>query len=201
MFYVYEWFIKDTNEVIYVGKGSNNRYKVRKHNLMFNEFLKRFNCDSRIVKYYDDEESAFQGESDRIAELKAIGQCVCNINTGGRGGLSETWTPERRRKHSKNNIMKSQEQRDRMSKQNPMKNPEVAMRVGKKHRKAVIVDGHYFDSVTSAAEYIGTWDVYLTKCIRDKNGLCKGHKCEYANQQPSRENTDNSITEGSTTNG
>ena len=200
MFYVYEWFIKDTNEVIYVGKGSKNRYKVRKHNLMFNEFLKRFDCDSRIIKRYEDEQSAFQGESDRIAELKAIGQCVCNINTGGTGGLSETWTPEKRRKYSENNVMKSQEQRDRMSKQNPMKNPEVAMKVGEKHRKAVIVDGKYFDSVTSAAEYIGTWDVYLTKCIRDKNGLCKGHKCEYANQQPSRGKSDNSTTEGSTTN-
>ncbi len=200
MFYVYEWFIKDTNEVIYVGKGSKNRYKVRKHNLMFNEFLKRFDCDSRIVKYYNDEQSAFQGESDRIAELKAIGQCVCNINSGGNGGLSESWTPEKRRKYSENNVMKSKEQRERMSKQNPMKDPEIAMRVGKKHRKAVIVDEKYFDSVTSAAEYIGTWDVYLTRCIKNKNGLCKGHKCKYANQQPSQENVDNSTLKGSTTN-
>ena len=201
MFYVYEWFIKDTNEVIYVGKGSNNRYKVRKHNLMFNEFLKRFDCDSRIVKYYEDEQSAFQGESDRIAEFKAIGQCVCNINTGGRGGLSETWTPERRRKYSENNVMKSQDQRDRMSRLNPMKNPEVAEKVARKIRKAVIIDGIYFDSVIKGAEYIGTWDVYLTKCIKEKNGLCKGHKCEYANQQPSRGKVDNSTSEGSTTNG
>lgn len=200
MFYVYEWFIKDTGEVIYVGKGSKNRYKVRKHNLMFNEFIKRFDCDSRIVKYCEDEQSAFQEESDRIAELKAIGQCVCNINTGGKGGLSETWTPEKMRKYSENNVMKSQEQRDRMSKQNPMKNPEVAMKVGKRHKKAVVVDGKYFDSVTSAAEYIGTWDVYLSKCIRYKKGLCKGHRCEYANRQPSRGNTDNSTAEGSTTN-
>ena len=26
-YYVYEWFIVDTNEVFYVGKGKGNRYK------------------------------------------------------------------------------------------------------------------------------------------------------------------------------
>lgn len=185
MFYVYEWFIKDTGEIIYVGKGSRNRYKVRKHNYMFNEFLKRFNCESRIVKYYEKEQDSFQGESDRIAELKAKGLCVCNINTGGKGGLSEHWTPEKRKKYSENNVMKSQEQRSRMSRNNPMKNPKTAMLVGKKHRKAVIVDGKMFDSVALAAQYIGTWDIYLTKCIKSKDGLCKGHICKYANQQPS----------------
>ena len=199
MFYVYEWFIKDTEEIIYVGKGTKNRYKVRKHNQMFNEFIKRFNCDSRIFKYFDDEHSAYIGEEERIAELKAIGQCVCNINTGGKGGLSESWTPEKRRKYSENNVMKSSEQRKRMSANNPMKNPDIAKTVGEKHRKAVIIDGKIFDSVTEGALYIGTWDVYLTRCIR-KNGMCKGHKCEYANLQPSRGKSDNSTTEGSTTN-
>ena len=201
MFYVYEWFIKDTNEIIYVGKGLNNRYRVRKHNYMFNEFIKRFNCDSRIYAYYENEEEAFVGETNRIAELKAIGQCVCNINTGGRGGLSEHWTPERRLKYSENNVMKSQDQRDRMSRLNPMKNPEVAKRVADQHKKAVIIDGKYFNSVTEGAMYIGTWNVYLSKCIRNKNGYCKGHKCEYANQQPSQGNVDNSTLKGSTTNG
>ena len=201
MFYVYEWFIIQTGEVIYVGKGCKNRYKVRKHNYMFDEFVKRFDCDSRIVKEFETEDKAFEGELERIAELKAIGQCVCNINTGGKGGLSEHWTAEKRKKYSENNVMKSQEQRTRMSINNPMKNPVVAEKVAKTKRKPVLVDGKYFDSVTSAAEYIGTWDVYLSKCLKDKNGMCKGHKCEYGNQQPSHTKSDNSSVEGSTTNG
>lgn len=200
MFYVYEWFIKETNEVIYVGKGTRDRYKVRKHNLMFNEFLKRFNCESRIVKYYDTEEEAFNAENERVCELKALGQCVCNINTGGRGGLSEHWTPEKRRKCSEYNVMKSQKNRDRMKRYNPMFDPKIAMKAGITHKKPVIVDGKLFDSVSSAAEYIGTWDVYLSKCIISKSGICKGHKCEYANQKPSYMNTSNSNVEGSTTN-
>ena len=50
MFYVYEWFIKETNEIIYVGKGCRNRYKCLQHNRIFKEFIKRFNCESRIIK-------------------------------------------------------------------------------------------------------------------------------------------------------
>ena len=200
MFYVYEWYIKDTNEIIYVGKGSKNRYKVKKHNKMFNEFISRYECDSRIVKTFEKEEDAFHYEYTHVAELKSIGQCVCNIYNGGFGGETKSWTPEKRHKYSEYNVMKSKKQRERMSNYNPMKNKETAKRVGIKHRKAVIVDGKYFDSVKSAADYIGTWDIYVTKCIRDKQGMCKGHKCEYANQQPSQTNTDNSSLEGSTTN-
>ena len=200
MFYVYEWFIKDTGEIIYVGKGCKNRYKVRKHNKTFNEFVSRFDCDSRIVKTFEREEDAFHYEYERVEELKAIGQCVCNIYNGGFGGETKSWTPEKRHKYSKNNVMKAQKQRKRMSEYNPMKNKDTAERVGKKHRKAVIVDGQYFDSIKSASKHIGTWDIYLTECIRHKNGMCKGHKCEYANQQPSKGNIGNSTLEGSTTN-
>lgn len=53
MYYVYEWFIVETGEVIYVGKGTGRRYKVRKHNRLFNEMIRRFECDSRIVKEFE----------------------------------------------------------------------------------------------------------------------------------------------------
>ena len=43
MFYVYEWFIVETNFVFYVGKGCRNRYKVRKHNKLFNYIINLFN--------------------------------------------------------------------------------------------------------------------------------------------------------------
>ena len=59
MFYVYEWYIVSTNEVIYVGKGCRNRYKVRKHNQFFNDMITRFECDSRIIKYFEKEEKRF----------------------------------------------------------------------------------------------------------------------------------------------
>ena len=110
MFYVYEWYIKETGEIIYVGKGCKNRYKVRKHNRLFNEMIKRYDCESRIVKRFDSEKEAFEYEFERVFQLKCIGQCVCNINKGGAGGVTNWWTDEKREQYSKNNVMKSKEQ-------------------------------------------------------------------------------------------
>lgn len=65
--------------------------------------------------------------------------------------------------------------------------------------KPVIIDGIYFKNVRTGAKYIGVWSESLIRAIKN-NRLCKGHKCEYANQQPSHTNTDKSSVEGSTTN-
>ena len=46
MYYVYEWYVIDTNEIFYVGKGTRNRYKVRKHNKFFDDFIELSETDS-----------------------------------------------------------------------------------------------------------------------------------------------------------
>lgn len=147
MFYVYEWYIIDTGEVIYVGKGVRNRYKVRKHNKMFNEMIKRFKCDSRIIKEFELEKDAFAYEFERVNELREIGQCVCNIYDGGSGGTTEWWTDEQKVKYSEKNVMKSKEQRERMSKNNPMKNPEIAEKTNAKKRVVVIIGDVEYPSI------------------------------------------------------
>ena len=61
MFYVYEWYIKDTNEIFYVGKGIGKRYKVTKgRNSQFNKMLEKYDCDSRIIKWFKNEKDAFE---------------------------------------------------------------------------------------------------------------------------------------------
>lgn len=262
MYYVYEWFIKDTDEVFYVGKGCRNRYKVRKHNKLFNEFIKRYDCDSRIIKTFEIEQDAFAYEYQRIAELKSVGQCVCNIHEGGTGGTTAWWTDDMKIKYSEDNVMKSEIQRKRMSENNPMKDANTAKRVGEKHRrhitvgdtefetiglvanhynvtchevykwlksgentfgekcfhtngayekikrpnrtkptckKPVFVDGKYFETKLLASKYLGisisTFNIWIKQTQPHK-----GHRCEYANQQPSQSNISNSRLKGSTTN-
>lgn len=206
MFYIYEWYIVDTNEIIYVGKGSKKRYLSKQHNNIFREFIKRYNCKSRIIEYFDDEQKAYEKEFDRINELKAINQCVCNKNIGGSGGgASKThkmsrWTLEQKKKYSINNVMKHNEQRKRMSINNPMKNEEYARKNGISHRKPFFIGEIEFQTLKEAAEYynctIQTINYYL------KKGYKQNQKCYYkqGNQQPSHENSDKSIVEGSTTN-
>lgn len=269
MFYVYEWFIKETGEVIYVGKGSNKRYLSKQHNSVFKELIRRFNCGSRIVSEYEKEEDAFQKEFDYINELKAKGQCVCNIHKGGYGGGSSNgktkrWTKEERQKYSEYNIMKSAQQRQRMSENNPMKNPRTVEKVNsqkripiivgnKKYQSAkslakdynktenavrewakkgytpfgekcfyekdgekenwkelyehrhstnnikIIIDNKLFNSYADACIYLNTNWRRLKKYISENKPI-DGHICMYANQQPSRGNSDKSTAEGSTTN-
>jgi hypothetical protein len=260
-YYVYEWFNKDTKEIFYVGKGCKNRYKqTRKRNKWFNEYYSKNNCESRIVKYFENEQDAFVYENKKIIEYKNKKQCFCNLDNGGNGGCNFIWTPEMRKYKSENNPMKNQYQRERMSKNNPMKNPDIAKKqkkkickkvilgnkmydslkdlakyynvcdnavqywlkrgygrnnelcyyYGKKPKKIIIrthettnkpiyIDGKYFKNVKSGANYIGVWSESIIRAIKN-NKLCKGHKCEYVNQQPSYTNSDKSSVEGSTTN-
>lgn len=265
MFYVYEWYDCETNQIIYVGKGYRRRYKVRKHNKFFNHYIATHKCASRIVKEFDNEKDAFDYEFQRVNELRQSGQCFCNIYNGGFGGTVDCWTDTRRQEYSLKNVMKSTAQRQRMSQNNPMKQPEVVAKVvastkrtimlgdtqynsakeiamlygittnavyawvqkgyspmgdrcfyvetgeqpnwkekfenrHKTNLKQVVVDGTIFQSVKSAATFLQCDSSVLIRKIKS-NQPYKGHICKYVNQQPSRAKSDNSSTEGSTTNG
>lgn len=163
MYYVYEWYNEITGEVFYVGKGTKNRYKVKKHNKKFNEYIKNNKCESRITKTFESEKDAFEYEYTRILELKSIGQCKCNIYNGGYGGSTEWWTDELKEKYSKNNVMKSESQRKRMSENNPMKNPETALKANSHKRRAVIINGIKYESITDAMKRYNTFYEAIAK--------------------------------------
>ena len=182
MFYVYEWYIKDTNEIIYVGKGCRNRYKVRKHNKLFNEMIKRFDCDTRILKHFDNEKDAFDYEYQRVNELWAIGQSCCNIYKGGLGGTINWWTDEKRKWYSDNNVMKSEYQRKRMSTNNPMKNKEIALKVNEKNKKKVVINDIEYNSVLDVCKkYNVCYETVQKWCKKGTNPF--GEKCRYYNEK------------------
>lgn len=183
MYYVYEWFIEETGEIIYVGKGTRGRYKVKKHNKFFNDMIKRYKCSSRIVKEFENEDDAFRYEFERVLELKIKGQCVCNIYNGGFGGDTKWWTEERRKEYSENNVMKNQEQRKRMSENNPMKNKETARRVAEKNSRKICVEDKVYPSLLKVSEsYKVSPQLFLYWLQR---GYTKNHeRCYYYGEQP-----------------
>lgn len=74
-YYVYEWYIVETGEVFYVGKGSGNRVtSMKDRNDLFKQIRREHKCDYRILKHFTDNEKAFEYEKQRGLELKAIGQ-------------------------------------------------------------------------------------------------------------------------------
>ena len=185
MYYVYEWFNTETDEVFYVGKGCGRRYKVRKHNNLFNSYLAENNCESRIVKTFDSEDDAFQFELERTFELWSIGQASCNIYAGGTGGTRSWWTEERRAQYSENNVMKSDEQRDRMRNDNPMFDKSVVSQSSHAHMRPIVVDGVEFESARKAAEALGVHEATIRAWC--KAGVSSsGAKCAYADGFPTR---------------
>ena len=67
-YYVYEWYIVDTDEVFYVGKGCGDRYKTtRRNNKFFNDMYNSHECDVRILEDCLTEEEAYAKEMEWIA--------------------------------------------------------------------------------------------------------------------------------------
>lgn len=65
--------------------------------------------------------------------------------------------------------------------------------------KAVLIDGKRFNTLKEGAAYIGVTSSKLISYLK-RNKPLKGHICKYDNQQPSTMKSDNSNSEGSTTN-
>lgn len=69
-FYVYEWFIKETGEVFYVGKGRGNRYKAHHERAYEAEKIREmYDTDVRFVKKGLTEEEAVELESQEMIRI------------------------------------------------------------------------------------------------------------------------------------
>lgn len=69
-FYVYEWFVKETNEIFYVGKGRGNRYKMYHENAPEAEKIRQmFDTDIRFVATGLSEEDALELESKEMIRI------------------------------------------------------------------------------------------------------------------------------------
>lgn len=183
MFYVYAWYNVKTKEIFYVGKGTGNRYKqIRDRNKLFIKYYDNNVCCVKIMKYFEHEEDAFEYEHKHITRLKKIGQCCCNLDNGGVGGVSFVWTDEMRAYQSKYNPMKDEFQRKRMSKQNPMKQKDVSVIVASKKKRPVVINGKYFDGVSDAAEFYNKYPQQIALwCKRGYDG--NRNPCRYFDEK------------------
>lgn len=84
-YYVYAWYIKETNEIFYIGKGTGNRYRTRKReNKYFMKMLKSHDCAPRILYKNLDEKTAFDIEKREIALFRNMGRRpLTNVLDGG----------------------------------------------------------------------------------------------------------------------
>ena len=182
-FYVYEWFNTETGEVFYVGKGCKKRYlEINRRNKFFLEYIEKNPVDVRKVYENLSEEEAFKLEAEITEHYRKIGQCKCSLAKGGSGGVSSVWTPEFKKYWSEHNPMKEKAQKERMRLNNPMHNKEYALKNGAKHKRAVVINGIFYEGVIDAAKACGVRDVTISAwCKRGYN--TKGEPCRYADEE------------------
>lgn len=96
MFYVYEYFVIETGEVFYVGKGKGKRYlETKRRNKMFIDFYRTHNCDVRIVYEGLSEEEAFSQEKALIKYYREnTDYRLTNQTEGGTGGYTLKYKTE-----------------------------------------------------------------------------------------------------------
>lgn len=74
-FYVYEWYIEETGEIFYVGKGKDNRVTSNKdRNEFFKNIKNKHKCNYRIVAKNLTEDEAYAYEKEYGLQLKSKGQ-------------------------------------------------------------------------------------------------------------------------------
>lgn len=98
-FYVYAWYYKNTNEIFYIGKGKNDRYKSKlsRNNYFLNILNKeKDNVDVKFLQKELNENDAFELEKQLIKEYKEKGQCKANFHVGGCGGNTGNYDSEER---------------------------------------------------------------------------------------------------------
>jgi hypothetical protein len=104
-FYVYRYRIIETKEVIYIGKGSGNRYKdVKDRNQFFLSMYNTHNCEVQILCNYMTEEEAFELEKLLISYYRLYSNCrLTNVCDGGQGASGYHMPPEQRARYSEMN--------------------------------------------------------------------------------------------------
>jgi len=86
-YYVYEWYVVDTGEVFYVGKGCRRRAgNIACRNSYFKDMYYSHDCSYRIVERFSSEDAAFKREIELIKFYRENSDFrLTNIQDGGEG--------------------------------------------------------------------------------------------------------------------
>lgn len=151
-YYVYIWFIKDTGEVFYVGKGCGQRYKtISRRNKFFLDMYHSHDCDVKIIYDALTEEEAYSKEYETIRWYREnTNYRLTNQTDGGDGTRGYKMKPE---------------QKSRMSQ-------AIKARWADPYYKARIIEGRHQPDSTYQSE---AFRQKISSLVRGKNNPNYGH--------------------------
>lgn len=88
-YYVYEWYIKDSGEIFYIGKGKGKRVSNKRKNYFFNQIVNNFDCAYRIVKEELTEYEALVHEEKLMQKRYKEGYILANIQVVNAPSVSD----------------------------------------------------------------------------------------------------------------
>jgi hypothetical protein len=90
-FYVYVHKRLDNDQIFYVGKGSNRRYKeYHNRNQKWKNYTNKYKFTSEILYYFETEDEAYKREQALISTLQLLNYDLCNLCSGGLGGTTHS---------------------------------------------------------------------------------------------------------------
>jgi len=205
-FYIYAHFKLDTNELFYIGKGTNNRISVSfGKNSYWKNIVKKHGYYYKKIEDNLNELDALNGEIFYIKHFKMIGYKLCNLTDGGDGMIGMTINLETRKKMSLAKLGKignrkgskvSEITKNKLSILNTGSNsPSFGkkrsketcdkIRESKKNKKEVLQYSkemiliNEYVSISEAARNINTFNSNIVKCLKGKINSCKGFIWKY----------------------
>ncbi len=185
-YYIYVHRKLDDKSIFYVGKGTGKRVNSKNsRSKWWHNVVNKHGFYYEIVQYFNNEQSAYIGESALIDNLISKGIKLINLKSGGLGGIGFRHTEESKRKIANHNKGKkfSNSRKSNISK-SLIGNNFARKRKSKfpsNNRKAVLcIDtGKVFNSTHEAAQTLKLNYSNIASVCRGERSRCGGYTFQY----------------------
>lgn len=182
LFYIYIHTIIETNEIFYIGKGSNKRaWNTHTRNEFWKRITNKYPYKIDIVFQSYSENDVYKKE----IELINLHRPKANLVSGGKGGRTGMKLSD----EIKNKISKklkgkiSNRLGSKLSEDTKRKIGEKSKgRISKQRIKVMCLDnGLLFNSLTEAAKWCNGYEYHISSCCKNKYGFKthKGYRWKY----------------------
>lgn len=169
-FMVYEHIREDSGEVFYVGKGTGYRPHQKTSRNKYWKSVAKKGYTVNIVKYFEDEDEAYNFEADLILQYKRKNIQLTNLDNGGRNGRSgrkQSQQEKLKRSQSLRGKAKTQEHCEMIRKAKlGIKNPMF----GKPSRRKQVIDTATQQLYLSLSHAANTFQIHVSNLCNMLNG-------------------------------
>jgi hypothetical protein len=192
-YYTYAHYTADTKELFYIGKGTAKRaYSEHSRNVYWRRKVAKHGFTVVVLAFWKTEDEAYSHEKTLLNTFKSLGYKLCNIASGGKGGMSglpnpatgkanrsRVWSEESKRKLSSS--LTGRKMPDSFKEKTSKRLKGVSKTAQHRHKLAkalsknkieCVTTGVIYDTLFEAAESTKSDRSHILKCCK---GIQKTH--------------------------